>query len=208
MQSIRVLQRYRINWVHAYLQRAIYFKELPHAIGAGGAGTSKICRVGWGRLEIQVCFGVSALNPKSTEQAFVCWSLFLPLIVVSMLRASSASNLWYMRQKENTKNQYHCLVLRGLARLPSSVCFICNVQGFQSYLGGGIRKSMYTLSSQKCSDFFKNVAELVSLVASEFSVIFKKAFFMPKSLRIHSWFLLELTIFSHLKLVIWHHPWD
>ena len=30
---------------------------------------------------------------------------------------------------------------------------------------------MYTLSSQKCSDFFKNVAELVSLVASEFSVI-------------------------------------
>lgn len=65
---------------------------------------------------------------------------------------------------------------------------------------------MYTLSSQKCSDFLKNVAELVSLVASEFSVIFKKAFFMPKSLRIHSWFLLELTIFSHLKLVIWHHP--
>lgn len=111
-------------------------------------------------------------------------------------------------RKKTQKTKYHCLVLRGLAHLPSSVCFICNVQGFQSYLGGGIRKSMYTLSSQKCSDFLKNVAELVSLVASEFSVIFKKAFFMPKSLRIHSWFLLELTIFSHLKLVIWHHPWD
>lgn len=112
----------------------------------------------------------------------------------------------YEAERKHKKTKYHCLVLRGLAHLPSSVCFICNVQGFQSYLGGGIRKSMYTLSSQKCSDFFKNVAELVSLVASEFSVIFKKAFFMPKSLRIHSWFLLELTIFSHLKLVIWHHP--
>lgn len=104
MQSIRVLQRYRINWVHAYVQRAIYFKELLHAIG-GGACKSKICRVGWYRLEIQVWFDVSVLGPKSTEQTFVCWSLFLPLLVVSMLLASRASNLWYMRQKENRQKK-------------------------------------------------------------------------------------------------------
>lgn len=208
MQPIRVLQRYRIIWVHAYLQRAIYFKELRHAIGAARAGKSKICRVGWYRLEIQVWFGVSALSPKSTEQAFVCWRLIFASDCCFHVTGFCLKSVIYEAERKQTKNQVSLPGPEGPSQSASSVCFTCNVQGFQSYLGGGIRKSMYTLSSQKCSDFFFNLAELISLVASEFSDIFKKAFFMPKSLRIHSWFLLELTIFSHLKLVIWHHLWD
>lgn len=107
----------------------------------------------------------------------------------------------YEAERKQTKNQVSLPGPEGPSQSASSVCFICNVQGFQSYLGGGIRKSMYTLSSQKCSDFFFNLAELISLVASEFSDIFNKAFFMPKSLRIHSWFLLELTIFFTFKII-------
>lgn len=168
----------------------------------------QICRVGWYRLEIQVWFGVSALSPKSTEQAFVCWrSLFcLWLLFPCYWLLPQICDIW--GRKETNKNQVSLPGPEGPSQSASSVCFICNVQGFQSYLGGGIRKSMYTLSSQKCSRFF-NLAELISLMASEFSDIFNKAFFMPKSLRIHSWFLLELTIFFTFKIIhLASHLWD